>query len=677
MNAIGQRTGVAISDRAHQYDAIGNHQKTANSLTLPVADNYTANALNQYTSFSSVASYDLFGNITRKALPNGTATQSTFDALSRKLTETTRTAGGGLISSFDYSQATAGYPSSYDKGGSLLKIVEFYGRADVKARTVTNTYDHTYRLATETAAEVGGTTVTSTYGYDKNNNRTSKIVTGGSNPGTWTSVYGTTADGYNSNQLKTVTKGGVLTTFQYDANGNRSTKQVGGAMVQGYVFDFENRLITLADLTKGSFGYTYDHRTRRVGRDELGGTGVPAASVKISFSGGLSVQEYTAGTGTPNVETIRGSDYGGGIGGVLYTIRSGARSYNAYNSRGDVVSKTDGGASITWQSSYEAFGTRTQEQGTTADRQKANTKDEDPTGLLNEGFRYRDLETGVFITRDPMGFVDGPNLYTYVRQNPWTKFDPEGLNEVVVSGGINDRKKEKIHDNNPRNFITAAKVDISQRKQYGKQKEEIEWLVERSTYEARGGQKLLDEINETSIELGVKLRWYSNTKELGEAINFEGANGKKRSGATLITDFTYFGHGYPGKMATKFEEPDGIVTNEMLRNGWVDRSAFAPGARAVSCACNSTTPTYTNQSKLSLPNGPSFAKTWKDSTGVPMVGLVGRSDYGPTAVSKMDSFQGKIQKLPISGYQNWGPGGADGRGKDGGADHSYLDTSPR
>ena len=430
MNAIGQRTGVAISDRAHQYDAIGNRQKTANSLTLPVADNYTANALNQYTSFSSVASYDLSGNITRKALPNGTATQSTFDALSRKLTETTRTAGGGLISSFDYSQATAGYPSSYDKVGSLLKIAEFYGRADVKARTVTNTHDHTYRLATETAAEVGGTTVTSTYGYDKNNNRTSKIVTGGSNPGTWTSVYGTTADGYNSNQLKTVTNGGVLTTFQYDPNGNRSTKQVGGAMVQGYVFDFENRLITLADLTKGSFGYTYDHRTRRVGRDELGGTGVPAASVKISFSGGLSVQEYTAGTGTPNVETIRGSDYGGGIGGVLYTIRSGARSYNAYNSRGDVVSKTDGGGSITWQSSYEAFGTRTQEQGTTADRQKANTKDEDPTGLLNEGMRYRDLETGVFLTRDPMGFVDGPNVYTYVRQNPWTKFDPLGLWET-------------------------------------------------------------------------------------------------------------------------------------------------------------------------------------------------------------------------------------------------------
>lgn len=117
----------------------------------------------------------------------------------------------------------------------------------------------------------------------------------------------------------------------------------------------------------------------------------------------------------------------GGVGGILYSIRSGTPSFTHYDGRGDVTTKTNGAGAITWQSSYEAFGKRTQEQGSTQDRQKANTKEEDPTGLLNEGFRYRDLETGSFITRDPAGFVDGPNLYTYVRQNPWSKFDPEGL----------------------------------------------------------------------------------------------------------------------------------------------------------------------------------------------------------------------------------------------------------
>jgi RHS repeat-associated protein len=117
------------------------------------------------------------------------------------------------------------------------------------------------------------------------------------------------------------------------------------------------------------------------------------------------------------------------VGGILYSIRSGARSYNGYNSRGDVVSTTSDSGSATWQASYEAFGKRTAEQGTNVERQRGNTKDEDPTGLLNEGHRYRDLETGEFISRDPMGFIDGPNVYAYTMQNPWSGFDPEGLYE--------------------------------------------------------------------------------------------------------------------------------------------------------------------------------------------------------------------------------------------------------
>ena len=121
----------------------------------------------------------------------------------------------------------------------------------------------------------------------------------------------------------------------------------------------------------------------------------------------------------------------GGVGGLVYSVRgagAGAQpSYNLYNSRGDVVAQTNGTGAFTWQASYEAFGTRTGESGLNRERHRANTKDEDPTGLLNEGMRYRDLETGVWLTRDPAGFVDGPNLYAYVRQNPWTAFDPHGL----------------------------------------------------------------------------------------------------------------------------------------------------------------------------------------------------------------------------------------------------------
>jgi RHS repeat-associated protein len=125
----------------------------------------------------------------------------------------------------------------------------------------------------------------------------------------------------------------------------------------------------------------------------------------------------------------RGPDMGGGVGGLLYSLRDGAPKFNLSNGRGDIVAQSDSTGALTWTASYEAYGKRTRETGTNADKQRANSKDEDPTGLLNEGFRYRDIETGVWLSRDPAGFVDGPNLYAYVKQNPWTKFDPDGLAE--------------------------------------------------------------------------------------------------------------------------------------------------------------------------------------------------------------------------------------------------------
>ena len=176
----------------------------------------------------------------------------------------------------------------------------------------------------------------------------------------------------------------------------------------------------------GAYAYQYDYRTRRIVRDESAANGVVTALV---FSGGTSVQEYGGSISSANltVEYLRGSDYGGGVGGILYTCRGGIPSYTHENRRGDVVAKTDSTGSLTYQAQYQAFGQQVATTGSTLDRQKSNSKDTDPTNLVDEGFRYRDLETGEFITRDPAGFVDGPNLYTYVRQNPWTSFDPEGL----------------------------------------------------------------------------------------------------------------------------------------------------------------------------------------------------------------------------------------------------------
>ncbi|MES2569999.1 MAG: polymorphic toxin-type HINT domain-containing protein, partial [Verrucomicrobiota bacterium] len=250
---------------------------------------------------------------------------------------------------------------------------------------------------------------------------------------------GTTIYTYNAlNQLITESGPQRAAIYTYDVEGNRVGRTLNNGVetrTTSYAYDFENRLISVQtppsnlDPRPSNLFYSYDHRTRRVQRIEDG------ALTSVVFSAGLSVQEFDNNNLT---EYLRGSDLGGGIGGLLYSLRGGVASYTHANGRGDITAKTNAAGQLTYQSTYEAFGLRTGELGATDDRQKANTKEEDPDGLLNEGMRYRDLETGTFLTRDPAGFVDGPNLYTYVVQNPWTSYDPEGLASAETEQKLND-----------------------------------------------------------------------------------------------------------------------------------------------------------------------------------------------------------------------------------------------
>jgi RHS repeat-associated protein len=359
---------------------------------------------------TTTTDYDLNGNVARLTQPNSDATEKAYDALNRTVDIVTKTGGTTQLSK---------YTQSSDLAGNVRKVVELYSAGALQNRAIINSYDAINRLRTEAVA-TGSTVVTTTYDYDNAHNRSSRVIDGGSSPGSVTYTYN------NLNQLTGTTAG---ESYGYDDNGNRTSLTKAG-QTDTYTYDYDNRLVQLqknvpgAGLTTGTYAYVYDYRTRRVERNETAAGGL---STRLVFSGGTSVREY-AGTATaPTVENVRGSDYGGGVGGIVYTLRNAVPSFTHYNSRGDVVAKVDDLGALTWQATYEAFGKRTQESGVTLDRQKANTKDEDPTGLLNEGFRYRDLETGTFITRDPLGFVDGPNMYAYVVQNPWSKFDPEGL----------------------------------------------------------------------------------------------------------------------------------------------------------------------------------------------------------------------------------------------------------
>jgi RHS repeat-associated protein len=180
---------------------------------------------------------------------------------------------------------------------------------------------------------------------------------------------------------------------------------------------------------------------------------------------------------TLHTEFIRGEGMGGGVGGMVYSIKRDLTPNTQNltptiicshaNHRGDVIARSDETGSLTSFALYEAYGTRPYEweaAGTLGDpdRQKANTKEEETDlNLLNEGMRYRDLETGVFLTRDPIGYGDGPNVYCYVHCNPITKFDPLGLKTKddyeEDKEEAEEKRDEEIEDLNKR-YIEGSKT---------------------------------------------------------------------------------------------------------------------------------------------------------------------------------------------------------------------------
>jgi hypothetical protein len=248
-----------------------------------------------------------------------------------------------------------------------------------------------------------------------------------------------------------------------------------------------------------------------------------------------------------------------------------------------------------------------------------------------------------------IGYDPASGVVFYVRQNPWSNFDPLGLNKVVVSGGINeDLESDRTHDLHWGNFVESAKTKVTESQRDLKDGEEVEWhvqrssLIERAKNEGKSDDYYTSQVSGMASDLGVSLRWFDNTREFVNGINSTSSGGA-RSGASLITDFTYYGHGndkglwltynrgQPGQIlgTTDMRSPKDLVNYQQSHSGEdiaavrgraISPSAFAPGATSTSWACNSGV----------SGSGGSFIDSWHRALGVPMRGVVGRTDYTPT-----------------------------------------------
>ena len=208
-------------------------------------------------------------------------------------------------------------------------------------------------------------------------------------------------------------KGEEKTTYRYDA-ADRLTAVKGGQETR-YLYDAFHRRVAKVEGNKTT-RYLY------VGQDEIG---------SIDEAG--NIQELR----------ILGQGYGAEIGASIAIELKGKIYAPTHDFRGNITALSDlsGKALETYR--YTAFGETSIYNGKgekitaslTGNPWRFSSKRVDEeSGFVYFGRRYYDPSNGRWITADPSGLADGPNLYAYLHHRPVNAFDFYGLQETAAQG---------------------------------------------------------------------------------------------------------------------------------------------------------------------------------------------------------------------------------------------------
>ncbi|MSR64560.1 MAG: hypothetical protein EXS18_02125 [Verrucomicrobiae bacterium] len=318
---------------------------------------------------------------------------------------------------------------TYDLAGNRLALAHV---VESTTNTTAYTYDDLNRLRTAVPNTPAGVPGTNTYLYDLNGNRTYKLFASVTNIllDTKTNII---SGGVTNTVPTTITNTfAVVATNSYAYDVNNRLRSVLQDRVSFHI-DYGLLLVTPTNEPVTAFEASYDYRTRRLLKTESTGAGLSSTNrTYFRYDGGDSFQEWSGTTNLAlKVEFVRGSGLGGGIGSILYSDRSAASGpveYFTCDALGSTVALTLYDGSVHATDLYEAFGNIASSTGSSDNNRLSHTKERDfNIGLDNHGERYFDPEIGRYISRDPIGYGDGMNVYLYVHNNPINQIDPQGL----------------------------------------------------------------------------------------------------------------------------------------------------------------------------------------------------------------------------------------------------------
>jgi RHS repeat-associated protein len=259
-------------------------------------------------------------------------------------------------------------------------------------------------------------------------------------------VRATDASGSAATQAYEFTVAGGSRTFTHDANGNLTSDGV-----RTFEWDAADRLVAVEEGAQ-SIEYTYNGAGQRTQIVKKTG-GVTDWTRRLVWAEAEAVEERNV-AGTAVVKRYLAQGVQEGTDTYFYTR----------DHLGSVVNLTDTSLTLQARYAYDPYGRGMRTSGTRdADIGFTGHMIDRDAGLTLTYFRGYDPSLGRWLSPDPLGYADGPNLYAYVRGNPINYVDPMGLltyDEAlyyaaqvsagfgdVVSMGLTDRLRDLAGSN--------------------------------------------------------------------------------------------------------------------------------------------------------------------------------------------------------------------------------------
>jgi RHS repeat-associated protein len=370
--------GLSAQTISYTYYADGRRQAmTTPAGTFSYGYDGAGRASSLTNPFGETTSWAYYDNnrLNTQTLANGALTTYTFNALGQLSELLNQTGGGATLS--DFGQIT------HDGAGNRTSVTASVPGASTLGGTTTYQYDAKDQLQQEQTTRGSG--FTDGFGYDPAGNPT---------------TFRGAAKAYNSNNQQSDAG------FTHDSNGNPTSYN--GVPLS---FDPENRLTAYGSALTA--GYTGDGL--RAWKESAGGR------TYFIYDGAVPVVELDSAGAVTATNTF-------GAAGLV-SRRSGSQStFYAFDPQGSVAQRLDESGAVISSHLFRAHGaeltTPVADPFGYGARWGYYTDSE--TGLQLLTHRYYDPAAGRFLTRDPIGYGGGVNLYAYVQNAPVDAIDPLG-----------------------------------------------------------------------------------------------------------------------------------------------------------------------------------------------------------------------------------------------------------